>query len=172
MQECADVPPLRLVHWSEIAKASELPKYPCPGRSGRRRPGPRSAAQPVEKLLDATAAHLAVPRQAAPQRLVVFLLSHRWLRTGSENHPDTEEHVKAARLQSFARWFMRLASHAGVPCDVAFWIDYCCCEQDLSGRLSRQSPAGGPLWNGPGHGSVAALHRLLHEGGGLEDGGL
>lgn len=33
----------------------------------------------------------SVPREAAEQRLVVFLLSHRWLRTtDAEYHPDSE----------------------------------------------------------------------------------
>ena len=35
----------------------------------------RSAAQPVEQLLDSTSFHLSVPREQASQRLVVFLLS-------------------------------------------------------------------------------------------------
>lgn len=42
----------------------------------------------------------------------------------------SQDHIKAQKLVSFACWFMRLAEAAGVPCEVAFWIDYCCCEQE------------------------------------------
>ena len=31
----------------------------------------------------------------------------------------------------------RLADAAGVPCEVAFWIDYCCCEQDRRAGRNR-----------------------------------
>ncbi|CAL1174051.1 unnamed protein product [Cladocopium goreaui] len=117
--ECPDTPPVRLLHWSEIAKAGALPKYQNGG-----------AAKPVEQLLEDVAERLSVPRESVEQRLVVFLLSHRWLRTESDYHPDSEDNVKANKLVSFARWFMRLADAAGVPCEVAFWIDYCCCEQE------------------------------------------
>ena len=41
-----------------------------------------------------------------------------------------QENIKARKLVAFARWFMRLADAAGVPCEVAFWIDYSCCEQE------------------------------------------
>ncbi len=46
-----------------------------------------------------------------------------------------KDNIKAGKLVSFARWFMRLAEAAGVPCEVAFWIDYCCCEQDPFGTV-------------------------------------
>lgn len=46
----------------------------------------------------------------------------------------SQDHIKAQKLVSFACWFMRLAEAAGVPCEVAFWIDYCCCEQDSAVR--------------------------------------
>ncbi|CAK9017507.1 unnamed protein product [Durusdinium trenchii] len=116
--ECPDAPPLRLLHWSELTKGA-LPKY----QSGD--------AKSVENLLDDMAHRSAISREMAQQRLVVFLLSHRWLRTsGAQYHPDSEDNIKAQKLVTFARWFMRLAAAAGVPCEVAFWIDYCCCEQE------------------------------------------
>ena len=49
------------------------------------------AAKPLEQILDEVAQRQSVPREAAEQRLVVFLLSHRWLRTtDAEYHPDSE----------------------------------------------------------------------------------
>eukprot|EP00434_Breviolum_minutum_P024349 symbB.v1.2.021504.t1/scaffold1860.1/size98300/4 len=78
--ECPDTPPLRLLHWSEISQAGILPKYQSSG-----------AAKPLEQILDEVAQRQSVPREAAEQRLVVFLLSHRWLRTtDAEYHPDSE----------------------------------------------------------------------------------
>ncbi|CAE6933331.1 unnamed protein product [Symbiodinium sp. CCMP2592] len=119
--ECPETPPLRLIHWSRIAAAGQLPKY-----------GAEAGATSVEELLDEVEDRLGVLRDAAERQLVVFLLSHRWLRTsGSQRgHPDSAENIKARKLVTFAKWFMRMAAAAGVQCEVAFWIDYCCCEQD------------------------------------------
>ena len=49
------------------------------------------AAKPVEQLLEDVAERLSVPRESVEQRLVVFLLSHHWLRTESDYHPDSED---------------------------------------------------------------------------------
>ena len=57
-----------------------------------------------------------------------------------------EDNIKARQLVAFTRWFMRLAAAAGVPCEVAFWIDYCCCEQEGSeGFILEQLEARWPL---------------------------
>lgn len=64
--------------------------------------------------------------------IVPFFVSHRWLRTRgprSGHRPDSEDHVKARALVHFARWFIELSAKAGYPCEVVFWIDWCCCEQ-------------------------------------------
>ena len=75
----------------------------------------------------------------AQKHVVVFFLSHRWLRTAgaaSGHHPDSEEHVKAQRLVAFAKWYTRMAEETGLRCEVAFWVDYCCSEQADPRRMA------------------------------------
>ncbi|CAE8630962.1 unnamed protein product, partial [Polarella glacialis] len=98
--ETKRVPPLKLLHWSRLEALGELPKF----RSGG------SGAVHVDDLLDQVASSLGVYRARAERHLVVFMLSHRWLRTkGHVHHPDSEDNVKAKKLVAFARWFRGMA---------------------------------------------------------------
>ncbi|CAE7280870.1 unnamed protein product [Symbiodinium pilosum] len=106
--DCPEAPPLRLIHWSKIAAAGQLPKYNVDS----------GGATSVEELLDEVEDaeqqkkhsmstqicicyhhfdRLGVGRDAAERQLVVFLLSHRWLRTAGvqKGHPDSMENIKA-----------------------------------------------------------------------------
>lgn len=117
-----DRAPLRLLHWSSIDRLGELP---CCGH-------PDGAAC-VDEVLRVVGENLSLIPGTAERHLVAFFLSHRWLRTKgphSSHHPDTEDGVKAARLVAFAKWFMSFAKSEGLRCEVAFWIDYCCCSQN------------------------------------------
>eukprot|EP00928_Gymnodinium_smaydae_P063480 TRINITY_DN4703_c0_g2_i1.p1 TRINITY_DN4703_c0_g2~~TRINITY_DN4703_c0_g2_i1.p1 ORF type:complete len:2551 (-),score=465.08 TRINITY_DN4703_c0_g2_i1:84-6608(-) len=114
--------PLLFVHWTAIETLGELPKCGVPG-------GSLSVPDTLAKTR--TRLGLASEERAA-SCLVPFFLSHRWLRTTgprSHHHPDSEGHVKARRLVSFARWFEALARKRGLRCDVVFWIDWCCSDQ-------------------------------------------
>lgn len=119
-------PPLKLIHWERIEVLGYLPKHKPDGTG--------NGAVHVDELLEEVAVKLNVSRQKAERQTVVFFLSHRWLQTEgrSSHHPDSEDGIKAQKLVSFARWFKGMAARAGMIVDVAFWIDYCCCEQDDS----------------------------------------
>eukprot|EP00930_Biecheleria_cincta_P035086 TRINITY_DN24163_c0_g1_i1.p1 TRINITY_DN24163_c0_g1~~TRINITY_DN24163_c0_g1_i1.p1 ORF type:complete len:1944 (-),score=324.17 TRINITY_DN24163_c0_g1_i1:98-5167(-) len=118
------VPPLRLIHWQRIEALGYLPKFQMDGTG--------NGAIHIDELLEEVALRLKVGRTKAERHLVVFMLSHRWLRTQGrgDHHPDSEDAIKARKLVSFARWFKNMALRAGLLVDVAYWIDFCCCEQD------------------------------------------
>lgn len=77
----------------DMSKCS-LFKRPLPGHLSHAFLRTGGAAKPVEQLLDDVSERLSVPRDAVERRLVVFLLSHRWLRTESVYHPDSEDRTR------------------------------------------------------------------------------
>lgn len=114
--------PLRLLPWTAIEAKGQLPK--C---------GEEGGAVAVEDLLKQVSAKLGVSTTQAKSKLVIFFLSHRWLRAKgprASHHPDSQDNVKATRLVAFAKWFIKLAQKTGLRCEVAFWVDWSCCEQD------------------------------------------
>jgi len=114
--------PLLFVHWADIEEKRELPKFGSP-----------NGAKELPDLLQLVSTLLGVSCLRAERHIVPFFFSHRWLRTRTSSwsgHPDTESGSKARRLVTFAKWFMELAARKGLRCEVVFWIDWCCCEQD------------------------------------------
>lgn len=114
--------PLRLVHWKALKGCGKLPR--CHDAGG---------GEDVEDLLHRIAQQDdSTPEEVAP-RLVPFFLSHRWLRAHGPrkgHHPDSLDSIKARQLVAFAEWFTSQSQAAGFRCEVAFWIDWCCAEQD------------------------------------------
>jgi len=118
---------LRFIHWSVIDSLGELPKF-----------GQDFSAEQVPDVLTRVATNLGIKEECAECHLVTFFLSHRWLRVRGPkavHHPDAEDHVKATQLAAFARWYMSVAAAAGLRCEVVFWIDWCCCEQDHPAKM-------------------------------------
>ncbi|CAE7560660.1 unnamed protein product [Symbiodinium necroappetens] len=125
--ECPETPPLRLIHWSRIAAAGQLPKY-----------GTEAGATSVEELLDEVE-ETALPSLCIRTDWESFAMlrnvssplgQYRLLAPILHGTSKFPRILEARKLVTFAKWFMRMAAAAGVQCEVAFWIDYCCCEQD------------------------------------------
>lgn len=115
------VAPIKLVHFSSIEKLGELPSYDS------------AEAMDVSELRTLVGTRMGVPAETVDHFIVPFFVSHRWLHTTgprSGHRPDTEDNIKARGLVAFAQWFMKSAISAGISCEVAFWIDWCCCDQD------------------------------------------
>jgi hypothetical protein len=127
--------PLRLVHWRVLKDLGELP-----------RAGGKSGAEEVEDLLHKIAKQMPSGSTSndAADRLVPFFLSHRWLRCQgprSVHHPDSLDNIKARQLVAFAEWFMACNRAAGFKCEVAFWIDWSCADQDNPDIIEMHSAA-------------------------------
>lgn len=124
--------PLRFIHWAQIQDNSII------GKNGEASPtlpkcGTPGGGNTVDEVLDRVSKRLGVTKARAERHIVPFFLSHRWLRTRGPkawHHPDTEDNLKAKRLVTFAKWFMSLALQHNLRCEVVFWIDWCCTDQD------------------------------------------
>lgn len=102
------LPPVRLIHGSTVAKLKHLPEF----------------KECIEKGYTKTIAEILaeVPPSTVdkPQAVTFSLLSHGWTRPSlckEEAHPDDEEGTKAIGLvNSSTSWW--------------WWVDYCCADQD------------------------------------------
>jgi hypothetical protein len=105
-------PEIRLLHWEEIARLGELPRFDAKSEKNM-----RSAADVFKDF-----GHNAI----------MIPVIHRWR---GEEHPDPDG-VTARQLITFALWYQK---QWGPDVEPFFWIDYCCLPETSRESESQQS---------------------------------